>query len=266
MCALDKEGDGHSMSARSFHESFGGHGCGAGGDDIVHDQNAVSGLEGIRMDFQSMLTLVGGEAFPEGRRGELARLPGWHKAQSHLLGQGAAKDEAAGLQPQHMRWLKGENGRGHGINGQSEGLGIRQQRADIPESDGWGRETWHFSDKRSEVHGTSLASHLKGKGKRLCPIQGYPVQSCDVGKVRTLFQLFAKVIQQKRIPRDFANHSAVVFVPHPSPKAKILSTFQDKVPETYTLDSTMNLECDQHVKSMRKGMFSVQIFVEGAFE
>ena len=53
---------------------------------------------------------------------------------------------------------------GQAIPGVTEGRGIGQERADIPEPDPGSREIGHFSDEGSEVHGASLAMYLEGKG------------------------------------------------------------------------------------------------------
>src|SRR5215212_11057992 len=93
----DEEGDARDDAAGVLDELAHGAGGAAGGEEVVHDEDAVAAGDGVDVDFEgvgAVFELVGGGyGFP----GELVGLAGENEALAGAVGEGSAEDEAAGF-------------------------------------------------------------------------------------------------------------------------------------------------------------------------
>ena len=94
---LDGEGQSGDFAAQLLHELDGGFHRAAGSQQVIDQHYALSGLNGVQVNLQrvgAVLQIIG---HARDGRGQFVRLAHGHKAGVEPVGQGGAKDKAAGL-------------------------------------------------------------------------------------------------------------------------------------------------------------------------
>ena len=94
---FDCEGEAGDFSAELLDELYGGFHGAAGSEEIVYEDDALAGLDGVEMDFKgvgAVLKIVGNAGDGSG---ELAGLAYGNEAGVEAVSEGGAEDEAAGF-------------------------------------------------------------------------------------------------------------------------------------------------------------------------
>src|SRR5687768_7246190 len=94
---FDEDGDADDLAAELFDDVAAGFHGSAGGEDVVADEDALAGTDGVLVHFENALAVFEGVALRDGAEGELAGLADDAEARGEAAGDGGAEDEAAGL-------------------------------------------------------------------------------------------------------------------------------------------------------------------------
>jgi hypothetical protein len=141
------EGEAGDFTAELLDELYGGlHGA-AGGEEVVDEDDALAGLDGVHVDLQGVGAVleVVGDAGDGG--GELARLAHGDEAGVEAVGEGGSEDEAAGLNAEDEVDVFFDVIRGERIDEFGEAGLIFEKRGDVIEEDAGLGEVGYGADE-----------------------------------------------------------------------------------------------------------------------
>src|SRR5229473_3669949 len=98
---LDGEGGAFDGAAELLDELGGGSGGAAGGEQVVTNDYALAGFDGVFVDFKGVCAVFQGIRDAGGFGGEFLRLSNGDETGVEPVGQGGSKNEAAGFDPRH---------------------------------------------------------------------------------------------------------------------------------------------------------------------
>lgn len=147
---FDGEGEARDLCSELFHELDGGlHGA-TGGEQVVYDDDALAGLDGVEVDFKrvgAVLEVVG-DLCRGGR--QLLRLADGNKACIEAVGHSWPEDEAAGLNAENEIDVFVDVVGGQSVDHLRKASLVLQERGDVVEEDAGFGEVGHGAYERLE--------------------------------------------------------------------------------------------------------------------
>ena len=153
---FDGEGEAGDFAAELFDELDGGFHGAAGGEQVVDEQDALAGLDGVEVDFErvgAVFEIVGDAGY---RCGQLARLADGDEAGIEAVGERGAEDESAGFDAEDEVDLAFKIVGGERVDEHGEAGAVFEQRGDVVEEDARLGEVGHGAHERLErrdIHG-----------------------------------------------------------------------------------------------------------------
>lgn len=147
---LHSEGEAGDLAAQFFDELDGGFHGAAGGKQVIYQQDALAGLNGIAVDLEGVGAVFEIVSDPGYRRGQLARFAHWNKTGVEAVGKRGAEDESARFDAEDEVDLALEVMRGEGVDKLGEAGRIFEQRSDVVEENAGLGEVRHGAHKSFE--------------------------------------------------------------------------------------------------------------------
>jgi len=132
---FDSEADTDNFSAEFFYELHRRLHRAAGGEEVVDDEDALAGLDGVEMDFEGVGAVLEVVADFGRGGGEFFGLADRDEAGVEAVGERGAEDEAAGFDAEDHVDVFADVVRGEGVDELGEAGFILEQRGDVVEED-----------------------------------------------------------------------------------------------------------------------------------
>ena len=161
---LHDKGKAAKGAPHAVHQLRAGAGCAAGGQQVIHDQDAGVPLKAVRQDFQSVRPVLQAVVDPDHLSGELAGFA--DRAETDLAGGGQSgpDDETAGFNPHDQIWLELIADQPQLPHHFLPGAGLAHQGGDVAKQDPWLGEIGNFPHQLAQIEG--------GHGRRISAIAG----------------------------------------------------------------------------------------------
>ena len=137
---VDDEGAADDLAAQPLHQLDAGFGGAAGGEQVVDQQDAFAGQDGIVVHLDHRLAVFQRVGLGDHRPGQLALLADRHEAGGELVRHRAAEDEAAGLEPDDLVEAHAGIGVQQLVDRHAKAARVGEERGHIAEDDALMRE------------------------------------------------------------------------------------------------------------------------------
>jgi len=175
---IDEHGDADDVGVERFDEFTASLHGSAGGEEIVNEQHALAGVDGVEMNLDAVAAVFEVVGRAGGFGGELAGLADGDEAGGEGLRDGGAEDEAAGLGADDEVYMLAAVGVGHELDGEGEGARVAKERREVLEADAGLREVFDLADEGTQLLGTV------GERRSLGATSGNAIGGPGVGRGR----------------------------------------------------------------------------------
>jgi hypothetical protein len=161
---LDQEGQPHHDAAGLFDEPEGRRHRAPRREQVVHDQDALAGRDGVLVHGQGVAPVLELVLDRDRLRRQLPELPDRDEPRAELVRQGAAEDEPPGLDPDDDLDTGLDVAGGELVQDALEGLRVPQEGRDVLEEDALRREILDVPDLRPQLGQVHVESPPLGTG------------------------------------------------------------------------------------------------------